>query len=520
MLKTRYLSLVLLLLTIGSAPEATAFSKDSLVWKKCTTCHEPANGKIPRVEEIRTTPEEWTVIVDRMSRLYGMDLSKKEMDTLLKELCSTQILTPDELDKVSYLNLMNNPQTMEGPVGADQEKMFTTCVRCHSAGKINSYRMNAASWPKVRDLHLYLYPTTVYQMREMKWVPEAEAVLANLAKSHAYGQSWKAPADKPAGAWLILGYEPGRGEYRGQATVTSAGNDEYTLQGSLGFAGGTSENFRGEATLYGGYALRTRTSHNGLKTLGAFSFAEGKINGEHHYPAPDFRTSSSSWYPLNGSPQLLRVSPGYLLKGEVTKLVLEGVKLPEVTAADIRFSSGSVKVLSVRRISPEALEVQAVSSEDGLARAELSVNGLNAVPVTLAKQIDFITITPEMGRARLAGGKAFPSEGVQFDAIAFANSDKSAKPADAVRLGPVPAAFKLTAEVKRPNDDDLQWMGMISPSGKYIPFSDYGAVPTRTQQVESNGLARVEAIYKRGERQYAAKARMVVTLPDFIPRIK
>ncbi|MBI5485578.1 MAG: hypothetical protein HY888_14135, partial [Deltaproteobacteria bacterium] len=362
MLKTLCLSIAVLAMTIGLIPQAQAFTKDSLVWKKCTACHEPAGGKIPRVEEIRTTPEEWTVIVDRMSRLYGMDLNKKEMDTLLKELCSTQILTPDELDKVSYLNLLNNPQTMENPVGAEQGKMFTTCVRCHSAGKINSYRMNAASWPKVRDLHLYLYPTTVYQMREMKWVPEADAVLANLAKSHDYGQSWKAPADKPTGSWLILGYEPGKGEYRGQATITSVGDDDYTVQGSLAFTDGTSENFRGDATLYGGHALRSRTAHNGLKTLGAFSFTNGTIKGEHHYPAPDFRTSSSTWYPAAGTPKLLKVSPGYLLTGEKTKLVLEGIKLPGATAADIKFSGGSVKVLSVRRIGPEALEVMAVSS--------------------------------------------------------------------------------------------------------------------------------------------------------------
>jgi hypothetical protein len=121
-----------------------------------------------------------------------------------------------------------------------------------------------------------------------------------------------------------------------------------------------------------------------------------------------------------------------------------------------------------------------------------------------------------MGRARLAGGKPFPSEGVQFNAIAFANGGT----ADAVRLGPVPAAFKLTAEVKRPDDDDLQWMGMIQPSGKYLPFGDIGSIATRSQHVEATGLAKVEATYKRGDRQYTAKARMVVTLPDMIPRIK
>jgi len=61
---------------------------------------------------------------------------------------------------------------------------------------------------------------------------------------------------------------------------------------------------------------------------------------------------------------------------------------------------------------------------------------------------------------------------------------------------------------------------MISAGGKYLPFSDYGANPTRSQHVESNGLARVEAAYKRGKQQYSAKAKMVVTLPDFVTRVK
>lgn len=520
MLKTLCLSLAVLFMAISTVPDAGAFTTESLVWKKCTACHEPSNGQVPRVEEISTTPEEWTVIIDRMSRLYGMALTKQDMDTLLKELCATQILSPAELEKVAYLNLLNNPQTMENPVGADQEKMFITCVRCHSAGKINSYRMNTPSWAKIRDLHLNLYPTVVYQMREMKWVKEADTVLAGLAKSLPYGQAWTTPKEKPVGSWLILGYEPGRGEYRGQATITAGSNDEYTVEGKLAFSDNTSENFRGEATLYGGHALRTRTAHNGLKTLGAYSFANGTIKGEHHFPAPDFRTSSSSWYPADGNPKLIRVSPAYLIKGEKTKLVLEGIKLPEAAVRDITFSGGSVKVLSVRRISPEVLEVQAVSSGNGLVNASIGIKGINTIPITLAKQIDFISITPEMGRARLAGGKAFPAEGVQFDAIAFARKGKSTKPQDAVRLGPVPATYKLSAEIKRPNDDDLQWMGMISPGGKYLPFGDIGSIATRSQHVEATGLAKVEATYKRGARQYLAKARMVVTLPDMIPRIK
>ena len=158
MLRKLQVYVMVLVLTAVLVPGAMAFTKDSLVWKKCTGCHEPVSGKIARVEAIRTTPEEWTVIVDRMSRLHGMDLTKAEMDLLLKELCTTQILSPAELEKVAYLNLLNNPQHVERPHGPAQEKQFLTCVRCHSAGKIFSYRMpvrldEVTGFPPVHDPH-------------------------------------------------------------------------------------------------------------------------------------------------------------------------------------------------------------------------------------------------------------------------------------------------------------------------------------------------------------------------------
>jgi hypothetical protein len=184
---------------------------------KCGTCHAPAaDGRIPRVEDIRTTPEEWTVIVDRMRRLHGMKLREGEMDRLLKELAATQSLTPDEQAQVAYLSLWHNSQRVEEPSGKDEEKVYTTCVRCHTAGKIHSYRMTPEAWAKLRDFHLYISPTVVFTMREMRWIPEADAAFAHFAKKLPYGSAWKAPATRLDGAWAVFGYAPGRGTYRGR----------------------------------------------------------------------------------------------------------------------------------------------------------------------------------------------------------------------------------------------------------------------------------------------------------------
>ena len=500
------------------APGAMAFSKQSLVWNKCTSCHAPSGGKISRVEELRTTPEEWAVIVERMARLHGMDLAPSEMNPLVKELSATQGLTLEEAEQVKYLDLYNNPQNVETPQATDPEKLFVTCVRCHSAGKIHSYRMTESAWGKLRDFHLYMTPTVIGQMREMKWVPEADAVLAELAKSQPYGTALKPSKASPAGSWLILGYEPGKGNYRGHASIKNAANDDYQVIGSWQYADGSSESFRGDASLYGGTAFRTNAIQNGNKTSGAYSFKDGILRGQHSFSAPDFRTSTSSWYPENGKSQVLKLSPNYLVSGETTRLLLEGINLPQVKISDI--SAAGVKVLSAKQTGANAIELQVQYSGSGAAQAKISVKGLAAGTLNLVSQVDYIAITPELGRARVDGGQNFPAEGVQFDAIAYSKGANTADSADDVALGPVAAKFNLSELVTRPGDDDLVWLGAIGATGTYLPSSDYGPVEVREFHAEATGLVKVEAEYQRGELSYKAEARLVVTVPDYIPRIK
>ena len=516
----KLITLIMLFLSMGVlASGAMAFSTDSLTMEKCTDCHAVKGGKIARIEEIRSTPDEWGVIIDRMARLYGMDLNEGERDILLKEICETQILSPEELEKVSYLSLTNNTQTVETPVGAQEEKLFVTCVRCHSAGKIYSYRMTKSSWAKVRDFHYYVDPPIDGQMREMRWTKEADTVLAGLAETHSYDKAWKAPKAKIAGSWVILGNEPGKGDYRGHASIKADQNGFYSVKGTLNFDDGTSENFAGDAALYGGHALRTRTNHNNFKTLGAYSFTNGVIHGQHHFPAPDFRTSTSTWYPADGSAQLLKVTPSYLLAGETTSLTLEGIKLPEVKAGDLSFNGGKVEVLSATRVG-ETIIAQVVYRGSGAVRASLQVKKLEAVPVTLANQIDYIKVTPELGRARVIGGVHYPAEGCQFEAMAYSYGMDTSDPADDLVLGTVPATFKLSEEITRADDDDLVWAGAIARNGTYIPTGDYGRNLTREYKTESTGLVKVEAEYGRGGRHYSAEAMLGIVPPDYVQRIK
>ena len=513
------LTILAALALAGTTAGAQAFDRDSLVRSKCGTCHAPAaDGRIPRVEDLRTTPEEWAVVVDRMRRLHGMKLADGDMDRLLKELAATQSLTPDEQAQVAYLSLWHNAQKVELPAGKEEEKVYTTCVRCHTAGKIHSYRMTPEAWAKLRDFHLYISPTVVFTMREMRWVPEADAALAYFARKLPHGARWKAPATRLAGASAVFGYAPGRGTYRGEARIEQRANAELGLSGSIAYADGTTEAFAGDATLYGGYALRTRTRNNGFAANGAFIAAGGEIRGEWHLPAPDFRTSSSHWIRSDGPPRVARIVPAFLLAGEKATLTIEGVNLPDAKAADVVFTGGPVKVLSVRRVGPGALEVTAVSSAPALAMAKVAVKGIAAGTVTLAPAIDRIAIVPEVGRARMSGGVHYPAEGVQYEAIAYAKGAGGKGPG--VALGPVPATFRLAEQKTRPGDDDLTWLGTILPNGSYLPTVDYAPNPKRTYKGENSGLVKVLARYVRGGRTHEAQAELVVTVPDYIARIR
>ncbi len=518
--KTLINPMILVLLLVTGACTESAFDESSLVSEKCISCHAAENGKLARIEEMRTTPEEWTVIVDRMRRLYGMRIKTGEMATLLKELCATQILTPDEAAQVSYIDLFNNPQTIETPSGADEEQLFATCVRCHSAAKIYSHRMTKSAWEKLRDFHIYIDPAIMYQMREMHWRSEADTALKWLAEELPYNRAWTAPEAKPDGEWFLLGVEPGKGTYRGNATLKSKGNDEYALEGVLSFSDGTFETFSGEATLYGGYALRTRTSQNGSATMGAFSFLDGAISGEHHHHAPNFRTSSSTWIPITQESQALRITPGYLLSGEETKVLIEGIRLPKVTAKDIAISADEIEVLQATTTSLESIELLLVYRGANHGSASLSVKGIDAGSMKLAPRIDYLSVSPATGRARVDGGINYPAEGVQFQAFAYSRGADAGNPLDDFLLGPVAADFSLAEEKTRPGDDDLVHLGAIQPDGTYLPSSNYNPIPSREYGGEGTGMVKVIAEYTRGTISYTAEGRLVVTVPDYIQRLK
>jgi hypothetical protein len=169
-------------------------------------------------------------------------------------------------------------------------------------------------------------------------------------------------------------------------------------------------------------------------------------------------------------------------------------------------------------VTPTSIEIVASTSTARTTAARLSVKGVDAGSVTFAPAIDHIAVVPPLGRARMSGGPHYPAEGVQFEAIAYAKpADRGGKP---VALGPVPATFRLAELSTRPGDDDMTWLGRISASGSYVPHVDYAPNPRRTYTGENSGLVRVLARYQRGARRYEAQGELIVTVPDYIARLR
>lgn len=83
-------------------------------------------------------------------------------------------------------------------------------------------------------------------------------------------------------------------------------------------------------------------------------------------------------------------------------------------------------------------------------------------------------------------------------------------------LEPVDAEWGLTEEVTREGDDDIKYLKTSIANGLYTPVTTYGPIEERVQRREGVGLIAVTAKYE----EFESKAKLAVTVPDFIPNIK
>ncbi|CCK78812.1 quinohemoprotein amine dehydrogenase subunit alpha [Desulfobacula toluolica] len=516
------------------------FGDTSMVRQKCAACHKPdTKGRLEVIEETRKSTEEWKVVVDRMIRLNSAPLEDEEFYPVIKELSKTLCLTPEESDKVAYLNSDENSQYREIPKNDLETRIYTACVRCHTFGKIASHKMTKDQWNENRNLHLGYYPTVIPQMREMDWYKESEALNEPLSKLFAFDtpeyKKWlKNRKDQDlTGQWNVAGYQPGMGYYQGVYTIEpnlAKGEDEYFIEKKIQYKSGLNISTKGEGTLFSEYHLRYALAPTPLtgRVEGVFDLNadtmgfKGKwwtvVQDSNAYGNEAFYKTTSAPKIIASFPQSLRVLPGT----EQT-LTLVGVGLSEnISKTDVRFSDPNITVTSLVKTNSSELVcnvIVAAGAATGLA--DVSVKKLNFKGLKIFDKIDAISVSPRIGRARVSSGAAYPPQGVQFVArgINFGADGKQGTSDDLV-LDPVTAQWELEEEKTREDDDDMAYLNVPLINGLYTPTSTYGPIKTRKQNREGVGLIAVNAMFEDQGRQLTDRVRLAVTVPDYITHLK
>jgi quinohemoprotein amine dehydrogenase alpha subunit len=519
----------------------TFFPEDSLVWQRCSACHEPdEKGRMEVLEETRKSPEEWKVVVDRMIRLNDTPVEDAEFNPIIKELSKHLCLTPGEMAEVSYFNSDENSQYRETASGDLEERLFVACVRCHTYGKIKSHRNTLQQWAEIRNLHLGYYPTAVMQMREMDWAQEFQDLLDPLTQlfpfEHPKWRDWLRDREEQdlTGQWQVAGYQPGLGYYGGTYSFVpnvDKGDDEYLIEREVRYANGLVLKTAGEGTLYSEYHLRYTLAPTPLtgRVEGVFDLdtATTGFTGKWWTLVQDSNAfGNEEFYKKDAPPRIFAIFPMALraTSGVTQHLQLIGVGLPsQLGATDIAFSDPNVRIAAIESAGPSAISLSLEVGAD-TATGPLHVN-VRDIPVdvtmTVFDKIDGIKIFPALGRARISSGAAYPPQGVQFVArgVAFGPDGKQGT-LDDLYLEPLPARWWLEEEPTRDDDDDLQYLRAPVVNGLYTPVTDYGPIPTRFQSREGVGLIAVGAAFAENGRELKDRVLLAVTSPDFVPHIK
>ena len=189
-----------------------------------------------------------------------------------------------------------------------------------------------------------------------------------------------------------------------------------------------------------------------------------------------------TWYRSQGGARLLTVSPAMIQTGSPQTVKIFGMGFSGDTLSADRVSFGEgVGVLSLRLDGNQTI-VAEVFAKAGVAEGPraVSIEGVEGEgQVAVYEAVDYIRITPERGFAR-PGGIRTPKIFQQYEVVGYANGPDNAKGTDDdVKLGRVgPVKWNLEEYVKRPNDDDIQYVGAVDQTGLFHPNED-GPNPKR-----------------------------------------
>ncbi len=494
--------------------------------EKCAPCHRPDEaGRLSRIAFQRKTPEGWHMTITRMQRLHGVRLAPDEKRALIKYLSREQGLAPAEVKPFAYLVERRDWLTEAVP----SEKRRMLCARCHSYARIALQRRTPAEWTRLIHFHLGQFPTIEYQAggRNIAWFEEALKEAQKLAREFPYESEvwarWKQRSHPPLGRTFgVIGYQPGRGMYRGEVTLTDLGDDEYEETLEWEFADGRRISGKGRVIVYAGYAWRS-----------SVKLDDGTSIREVLHLFDDGRTLTGRWFlaqheELGGdetlvrrgeTPRILAVNPPAVRRGAPPATIqIWGMNFPpHIRPTDISLGEG-IAIREIVRSDERSVVVRIrVDERTAIGPREVRVGAAEArAHLVVYDHIDYIKIRPERALARI-GGTTAPKQLQQFEAIAFSNGpDGQKETADDLRIGSVSVRWEMKEFPTGLGDRDVEFVGSIDQNGLFTP-ADEGPNPRRRYQTNNVGDVWIEASFRRSDGQVLkARAYLIVTVPRWV----
>lgn len=507
---------------------------------RCSGCHAPEEegGKLDAIEAQRKSPEGWSMTLSRMVRTHGATLQAGEARTLVKYLSDEYGLAPAEVGPFRFILEQRNTRTTQDV----PEPLQHGCIQCHSYARIALQRRTADSWKRLPDAKVALMAnvgseTASAGMLKDYWFDNAKkAAVPHLVKSQPFETDawtkWQATEKiSYQGEWLVVGHDPGKGgNYTGRLTLVEHDPDQYRGKFSYTFSDGSQMSGNTEGTVYAGYQWRgvAATKEDGGRARQMtqreifFATEDGNtVSGRRLLTNLGDLGMDETWHRVTTDVRLLAVNPEGIRTGSPQKVRIFGTGFSGalLSSAKVSFGEG-VGVLSLTLDGPNQVSAEIYAKagvREGIRTVKLDgVAGEGKISVY--DQVDYIRVLPERGFAR-PGGIRTPKIFQQYEAVAYVNGPDSEKGTDDdVRVGRVdPVRWKLEEYVKRPNDDDIQFVGAIDEEGLFHPNED--GPNERRHMLEGNvGDVWVEAWYhpEGVKRPMGARAHLLVMPAKFV----
>jgi quinohemoprotein amine dehydrogenase len=550
--------LSLVVTTAGQAPQPTAAPTakpeegipvtDATVQKACGSCHRPDDkGQMSRISFIRTTPEGWQTIIQRMVALNGLNTDPATARQIVKYLATNHGLAPEEARPAAWeaeRRLIDFKYTASSDAEA-------TCNKCHSLGRIISQRRTKSEWDLLIATHRGLYPLVDNQAFRRGGPPPPdrandgrlpdnrhpfEKTVDHLAKTFPLKTpewtAWSANM-RPArldGTWTLNGWENGKGAIYGRVTIAAGSSpDEFTTNATYRVARtGETITRTGRGIVYTGFQWRGASS-----TQAADSSMREVMMVDRNWRSMEGRWFNGGYDEIGMDVKLERVGNETRVLGtdrtalkqgsSAQELKIYGTNLGSLRTADIDLGPG-ITVSRVVSATPELVTVAVdVAATAAVGARDLFVAGASR-PKALAvyDKIDTIKVKPDWAMARV-GGDTFPKMLAQFEAWGFSNgADGKPDSPDDIELGIVDAAWSMEEYAATYNDDDIRFVGVLNEAtGRFTPNID-GPNPKRSGERNNVGdvwvVAKVlgDSVSGKPAPTLRARAHLLVTVPLYM----